>query len=298
MSTDTERFPATVQSVNDPDKRGRIKVLCAGLMGDEEEPLPHWIEPAYAWGWFIIPDVGEQIEIEVNTGSSEDESFQQASIDNLNPQFKGIRYWGGSDLEGDLARPVPGDFTARNYGKRRGFSTPGGHVLLFDDTNGDRQVSLSFNSDSDTRSLMSFDKNGSFIVNTVKGHVLSFDADQDALLLVDPTGNSLTSDEAGIRLTDSEGNLVDLASATGVIQLLAANGITMSTKNANIDAGEIALGGAAATDFAILANVFLTFFANHIHPTGVGPSGPAQVGAGGNPALWTTAISQTVKVAP
>ena len=82
-------YPATVTSTEDPEKRGRIKVACSAMMGDEETEIPQWVQPIYEWGWFVVPDPGEIVDLEVTEGHHDDEHFGQSSIANLDPRWKG-----------------------------------------------------------------------------------------------------------------------------------------------------------------------------------------------------------------
>lgn len=146
MPVITERYEAIVSSIEDTDKRGQIEVICPALMGDYETPLPQLADPAPDWGWFYIPDVGEQVEIEVVVSSDRDESFGQAALEALAPVWRSKRFYSLAELEddadGSVPRPIHDDFKATNYGKRRGFCTPWGHVFLFDDTDGDPRIYL------------------------------------------------------------------------------------------------------------------------------------------------------------
>lgn len=296
----TETYPATVTATNDPEKRGRIRVACVGLMGDEETELPMWVEPALAWGWFVIPDVGEVVELEVVTGSSDDESFAQASIDGLDAKWKGDRYWGNS--EGPAPRPVPEDFTANNYGKRRGFATPGGHVMLFDDTPGDERVSWTWKNKDAKFSSVSIDKDGSIVASDHSGNLLYMNAKKQEVALWDGLGNSYSSGPAGIKIVQKDSNLIELK-PDGNAQILAQKGVVVNGANVHINASEINLGdglAAALTEFAILGTTFINLFANHIHTaTGAtAPTTPPLIGDGGNPALWILALSTQVKMKP
>lgn len=142
----TERYEAVVSNNEDEEQRGRIEVTCPGLMGDEETVLPVWVEPAHDWGWFYVPDVGEQVEIEVITKSDLDEAPGQSILENPVPTWRSKRPPTDVELEdtedGSEARPIHDDFISTNYAKRRGFTTPWGHVLLFDDTEGDPRIYL------------------------------------------------------------------------------------------------------------------------------------------------------------
>lgn len=288
----TETYPATVVGTDDPQQRGRIRVACAALLGDESAALPMWIEPVLDWGWFTVPDVGEIVDIEVATGSTEDEQQGQVSIDNLDAKWRGGRYYGGA--ESDTSRDVADEFK-QNYGKRRGFATPGGLILFFDDTDDSRQISLTWNDGQNPLgfSHMSIDKDGSVIWGTKTGHLLTMNAKTGELSLIDQHGNSYSSNENGLKLIDKFSNILEFKD--GVVQLLAQSGLTASAKDIVLDAGLTQLGGSPATEPVLLGNIFLTLFANHIHSTGMGPSGPALVGAGGSPALWSTALSTFVK---
>lgn len=137
MSSQKETHVATVSKNADPDKAGRIQVICAGITGSDEAAMPSWIEPALDWGWFYVPDVGQTVEIEMVTGTSEDEQPGQSSIATHALRWRGARFATDED-------PIGSEFTSKNYGKRRGFKTPRGHFLMFDDTQGDEALTLAF----------------------------------------------------------------------------------------------------------------------------------------------------------
>lgn len=64
------KYRAKVQNVKDPEKRGRIRVLCPKVLG---EAVSNWCEPcipvAYNFGGdFAIPKVGETVWIEFEAG--------------------------------------------------------------------------------------------------------------------------------------------------------------------------------------------------------------------------------------
>lgn len=150
MPVTTEKYEAIVSSIEFDDdemnNRGVIEVLCPAIMGDAETPLPQLCEPAHDWGWFYIPDVGEQVEIEFVVSSDRDEVWGQSQMEALAPVWRGKRFHTDIELEddadGSVTSPIHDDFVSTNYGKRRGFSTPWGHVLVFDDTDGDPRIYL------------------------------------------------------------------------------------------------------------------------------------------------------------
>jgi Type VI secretion system/phage-baseplate injector OB domain len=133
---------AVVTSSDDPDKRGRIRVSCPSLLGDDETELPIWVEPALIWGLFVIPNTGEEVEIEVSESSDLDETFGQTSIEALRPTWRGVRH---HDVKaGAPVAPIHADFTASGYGKKRGFQTPRGHTFVFDDTENAESITLTW----------------------------------------------------------------------------------------------------------------------------------------------------------
>lgn len=309
MTVVTEDFVAVVSSIDDPEKRGRIKVACAGLMGSEEEEVPMWIAPDYEWGWFIVPDPGEQVNVISESSADDDEQFGQTSIASMNLKWRG-RVWGNSEAEEEaLKRPIPSDFTASNYGKRRGFATPQGHVLLFDDTLAEPKISLTWTSgdplkpDDQKRAFFTFDKQGVTIATAAHGpddvqSMFFMNGENGEILLVDSVGNSVGTTADGIKVTQAEGGeskaSIELKS-DGVATILSAAGVVLSTKNIHMNAGDILLGSGLAsliTEPAVLGNILINLLGTHTHPTGVGPSGPPV----GGPAFFTAALAQEVKV--
>lgn len=66
------KYRAKVQKVDDPEKRGRIRVLCPKVLG---EAVSNWCEPcipvAYDYGGdFAVPKVGETVWVEFEEGDA------------------------------------------------------------------------------------------------------------------------------------------------------------------------------------------------------------------------------------
>ena len=174
----TATYPPTVTFNQDPDKRGVIRVACVALMGDEDVEIPTDVEPVHDWGWFFVPDVGEIVEIECVEGSSEGEQMGQASIDNLDLKWRSARHYGND--EGETPTPINPAFTSKNYGKRRGFATPAGHVFMFDDTEGAEEITLSW---KDGSALLTFDSNGTVTLQNKAGATVVMDSDTGKIVL-------------------------------------------------------------------------------------------------------------------
>ena len=70
MSKYYGKYRAIVVDVNDPEKRGRIKVQCPKVLGDAKSP---WCQPCvpYAYengGDFVLPKLNDFVWIEVEEG--------------------------------------------------------------------------------------------------------------------------------------------------------------------------------------------------------------------------------------
>ncbi len=262
-----ERYAATVTSIDDPENRGRIMVSCVGLAGDEDAELPMFVEPAFDWGWFYVPDVGEIVEVEVMEATDEDESYQQFSIDNLDIHWRGKRFiTDGTILGENRASPVNDAFTSENYGKRRGFATPFGHVLLFDDTEGDTRIFLTLVKDKPllgepTISQILMDSDGSIKLSVLgKQFVHLKENDQLEVSLGDGSHTLI------IKPDQMEFKLGGGASVK----------VTGSGADAFAEFGNALVKVVIGERFEELYNQLKTkldLFDKHIHPTGVGPSG-------------------------
>lgn len=266
-----ECYRAVVTDNQDPEQRGRIKVTSADLMGDADSPLPMWLEPAVDWGWFIVPDVGEVIEVIVNGHGDLDESFSQQSLEALNPRWRGSRMWTADTAE--TARVVPEDFKT-NYGKRRGFATPQGHVLMFDDTEGKEKISLTWTGEREGAPAfcyLAMDEDGSMIMSNRNGSLIYLNAKDKELTLVDEWGNSISMKEAGITLTDQFSNIIEMKD--GVIQIVSQDAIVATGKDFTAATGTVNLVDGADT-FLVRGADLVTWLTAHTHSTGMGPSGP------------------------
>lgn len=277
MTVQEENHVGTVTANDDPEMRGRIRCSCVGLLADEDGELPMWIEPVHQWGWFTVPDVGEIVELVLNAHGETDDSYNQSSIDTPNVRWRGTRYW-SQDQDGDTAREVPEDFKT-NYGKRRGFATPAGHVLVFDDTEGMEKISLTHKSlkeGVDAFAFVSMDENGSVIISNRNGTLIYLNANEGQFTIVDEFGNSYTSDADGMRLIDNFSNIIEMKD--GAVQVLAQDAFVVSGPDATLDAGTYNLGTGAAKS-TVLGEDLIIWLNSHVHPTGMGPSGPPSVPA-------------------
>ncbi len=215
MTIRTETHPATVMATNDPEERGRIRIACTALLGDEDAELPMWVEPLHDWGWFYVPDVDEIIDVEVISGSHLDESFGQSSLDNLDIKWRGQRYYGNT--EGDQPTAIHEFFTAENYGKRRGFATPFGHVIMLDDTSGSPKITVTWVSE---RLATAADKISQIVLDT-DGTIWLINKGSHTIHLKDGEVEIKLNGGAGLTLTGSGSNATTVFGDGGVVAAIA-----------------------------------------------------------------------------
>jgi len=252
MAVTEETYPATVTANNDDEQRGRIRVACVALLGDEETELPMWVEPVLDWGFFIVPDVGETVDIAVVTDSDEDEIRGQMSLDNLDIRWKGQRYYTNDEPENEntVATVVHPDFKTA-YGKRRGFATPHGHTMVFDDTPDAPGMALTFSKeklavgadvDATNVTRIEIQADGSVKVNIFDKHSITF-ASEDGKLTVGIDGG------AGLQLANKDAD-------------------------ATLKVGDGAVGVAIAPTLKTYIDSVVKVHADtHIHPDAMGGTG-------------------------
>lgn len=302
--TITERYTATVTSTEDEENRGRIKVACAQLLGDEDSELPDFIEPSLDWGWFVVPDVGEQVEIEVVTGTETDESPGQGLLEGGtdNVRWRMVRPYTDEELDGEstnIPAPIHPEFVAENYGKRRGFATPAGHILLFDDTEGATKIFLTWvkelsepdqalKTDPANITQVLIDVDGSFKVTTLEKTFLHLKPVDDG------NGLEISLNEANdVLKLDGDGKAfeVSLDGGSHIVKLDAGGtkleltidsgaGMTITGKDADTvtELGVADVSAAIADHLETLWGKLNTWLDAHVHGTGVGPSSPPTTG--------------------
>jgi len=263
-----ETYPAIVMDNQDDEQRGRIKVACAALLGDEESELPMWVEPDYDWGWFYVPDVDEQVEIVVTTSSDMDEAYGQSSIDDLDVRWRNKRYY--TDEDAEKPTPIHEDFLT-NYGKRRGFATPNGHILFFDDTEGKEKIQLVWKQGGDKYQYLTMDETGSIVLANMNGSIVYLDAKNAAIMITDEHGNTYTTNEEGLKLIDKFSNIIEMKD--GVVQVLSQGEIALMGGVLNAKVASYDLGD-GADEPVMKGTTTQTHLDTHTHPTSMGPSGP------------------------
>lgn len=248
MRVNIEVFSAIVTNTDDPEKEGRIKAVCYGITGDSVTELPFWIRPKLDWGWFYIPDIGEEIELETITEDDLDSKFlyksffEEHEVHWLGKRFESSK--GGQQVDEvnetpTVARPVDFAILSKNYGKRRGFYTPRGHVFYFDDTEGDESIVLGWKINSEDgksaeqSAVLVFSNDGSISLNNKNGTQLSLSTSNNAWYVIDENSNILQTTPEGILAADKFGNVITLKD--GQINILSAKDVNI-TATGNVTA--------------------------------------------------------------
>lgn len=172
-----------VTNIDDPDKRGRIRVEAPTLIGSNKE-LPFWVEPILVFmgsgkGFLAIPDKDSIVELTVTTRTSSDESAQQSSLDSPNIRYKPVAI--------STVDSIP-DALSTNYPHRRGMSVDAGY-WYFDDTKSDKTFHLEHTSGA----KIHIDKNGNVFVTPASGQKVHIDDETQTAQSVARVGDKTTA---------------------------------------------------------------------------------------------------------
>jgi uncharacterized protein involved in type VI secretion and phage assembly len=242
----------------DPQKRGRLKLLVPSVLADQ---ATDWALPCVPYGgaaqqgMFMIPEVDAQVWVE----------FEEGDIHR--PIWVGTFWQQESDVPEDAAKEEP---------TTRLFQTQSGHILQFDDEAGEEQFRLYHPKDAE----MLIDKNGTISLTDTSGATVTLDADAGEILIKDANGNSMLMSSSGTTVEDANGNKIEMAAA----------GITVKGQQIVVEGSQVLLGGAGGEP-VIKGQSFLTLFATHMHPSAMGPTGPP-IPQGEMSSLSTTVMSK------
>ena len=239
------KYRAFISDNVDPESRGRCKLTVPSVLG---ETVSAWALPCYAYGGgsdfgiIAVPPVDSQVVAE----------FMEGDISS--PLWTGT-FWRASE-------EVPEEFTANSEPSVKMMKTESGHVLIFEDADGDEKITLK----SATEAVLEMDSNGSFALTDSGGATVTLDASAGEIKIEDSNGNSMVMSSSGISCTDSSGN--EITTSSGGIDIKAPATIT-------IEGAAVALGGSGGEPL-IKGTTFLSSFNAHTHVcTAPGaPSGP------------------------
>lgn len=157
-----EKHWGLVVDNDDPEKRGRLIVQCDTIA---EGDVLEWIEPSFHFvdsdeqvqaGCFWVPNPGALVEVEIE---AEDDS----EANDLDPRWKCCLYPNDA---------LPEVFK-ENYPQRRGWVTRAGHILYFDDTEGEH----SFYYEHPSGAKITVDNDGNIRLDTEASVYIGRDAD-------------------------------------------------------------------------------------------------------------------------
>jgi hypothetical protein len=235
------KYRGFVDNNEDPDQRGRLKLKIPSVLGTE---VSDWALPclpfggASDYGFFAVPEQDAQVWVEFEEG------------DRDKPIWTGTFWQTKADTPSEAALTPP---TVRLI------KTPSGHRIQFDDTEDDEQLLIHHRKGAE----ILLDKNGTITVTNPDGAELLLDAENGKVNLADANGNTLLMSSSGTTIEDANGSKVDMT----------ASGITVKASQIVLDGQTVMLGGTGGEP-VIKGTSFLSLFATHVHPTGVGPSGP------------------------
>lgn len=235
------KYRGFVSDNADPEKRARLRVRVPSVLGEAETG---WALPCLPYGGladqglFLVPEIGAQIWVE----------FEEGELSH--PIWTGTFWQQSADTPTEAAKDEP---------TTRLLKTTSGHVLQFDDEDGEEAFRLYH----PTAAEMTIDKNGTVAITDAKGAKVTLDADANELVIEDANGNKLTMNGSGTKVEDSNGNVIEMAAA----------GITVKGQKIVVQGNQVMLGGDGGEP-VIKGQSFITLFMTHVHPTAWGPSGP------------------------
>jgi len=238
------KFRATVVDNQDPQKRGRLRLMIPSVFGNQQTD---WALPCLPYGgltgqgMFFVPDVDAQVWGE----------FEEGDIHK--PLWVGTFWQQASDVPEDASKEEP---------TTRMIQTSSGHILQFDDEEGQAKFRLHHPSEAE----MVIDKNGSISLTDASGALFNMDAENSEIIVEDANGNMITMNSSGTTVEDANGNVIEMA----------ASGVTVKAPKVVVKASQVDLGGEGGEP-VIKGTSFLSLFATHIHtvaPVVGGPTSP------------------------
>ena len=269
-------YPATVVENADPQDRGRIRITCPAV-GQLQPFNDLWVEPSFMGaganrGWYWPPEVGDSVYV----------VFEQGIANRPLCYFPG---WPGAP---NNATEVPSELgvDSNHNPKKRGFVTRTGHRFVFNEDSGNEAVELYWHksaSDSDRTvstdrsqgdtSWLKFNSDGSIEINDKNNNNFKLDAANQQIVITDQNSHTITMSSGGVKIDCGSGNF-------------EVDAQTIDLKGSTIN-----LGGGASSP-APLGDQWLQWAVEHVHPSGVGPTGPA------TPPATPTLNSNNVKLIP
>lgn len=148
MAIIRQKFSAIVEANNDHEFLGRIRVLCRNLAA---KPLPWWFRMAsgmyskdqatdaetggVASGWFLVPEKDSRVMIEVAMEDTQSDMPAQLFIADPDPVYFPTAW-------SEKSAPDSQFREEGSYPQRRGYRSPGGALIVFDDNDGAEAITI------------------------------------------------------------------------------------------------------------------------------------------------------------
>jgi uncharacterized protein involved in type VI secretion and phage assembly len=222
----------------DPENRARVMVRVPSVLGSDM--VSHWAEPCLPFGGladqglFMVPEIGAQVWVE----------FEEGNVNR--PIWTGTVWQQAADVPSEAADRSP---------NMRQLKTPSGHILSFDDSDGEEEIRLYHPAEAELK----IDPDGVVQITDAAGATLVMNAADSKIEVTDSNGNSLVMERSGTTVTDANGNEI----------VMQGSGITVSSSaTVTIEGGMVNVGGAGGEPM-IKGMSFLSLFATHTHTTTV-----------------------------
>ena len=210
----------------------------APTLFDGEFPLP--AEPCFPFasangaGMFFVPKVGDEIEVEIEAA---DETDDTTDVELPEPRWRCMVYSDVADID---------DKFKENYPFRMGWKTNSGHMLLFDDKEGEEFVSLL--SGKGHEFIMS-DKEGEerIELKSKNGHTIIMDEVTNEISILHKSG-------AVIKLTEDKIEIIN-AAGTESVTLEGGKATVKSVGEFHADAPLIKLGSSPSFHATLSENI-------------------------------------------
>lgn len=234
------KYRAFVHDNEDPEMRGRVKLLVPSVSGDVPTD---WALPCFPYGgakdlgFFAVPPNKAAVMCE----------FIEGDINA--PIWTGAIWRSAEDVAKEITDKKP---TVKLW------KTEAGHYLKFEDKEGDEHITL----ESKAKATATLDHKGSIALTDAKGATVTLDADKGEVLVKDANGNEILMNSSGITAKDGNGNKI----------VTEASGITVKGSVITIEGSQILLGGQGGEPL-VKGMSFMTLFNTHVHTT-TGPGAP------------------------
>ena len=236
------KYRGLVIDNEDPEKRARLIVSVPSVLGAEVDS--HWAEPCLPFGGlkdqglFMVPEVGAQVWVE----------FEEGQVSK--PIWSGTTWQQSDDVPTESANASP---------HMRQLKTPSGHILSFNDTQGEEEIRLFHPKQAE----LNINPDGVVKMTDADGAQIIMNASDSSISISDSNGNTITMESSGTTVTDSNGNEISMQ----------GGGVTISSSaTVTIEGAMVNVGGSGGEPL-IKGQSFLSLFATHVH-TCTAPGSP------------------------